>query len=54
MHSFYGLLLFECLLNYRNFTGPQRAIDLRGSSIKNASKGAYSPPNEIDDDSHSK
>ncbi|RWS30612.1 protein unc-80-like protein [Leptotrombidium deliense] len=38
----------------RNFTGPQRAIDLRSSSIKNASKGACSPPYEIDDDSHSK
>ncbi|RWS14513.1 protein unc-80-like protein [Dinothrombium tinctorium] len=37
----------------RNFTGPQRAIDLRSSSIKNASKGACSPPYEIDDDSHS-
>ena len=39
----------------RNFTGPQRAIDLRSSSIKNASKGAYySPILEVDEDSHSK
>lgn len=38
----------------RNYSGQQRAIDLRGSSIKNVSRGAYSPPYEVDDDSHSK
>ncbi|XP_023210931.1 protein unc-80 homolog [Centruroides sculpturatus] len=47
-------LISNCEALARNYTGPQRMIDLRGSSIKNASKGACSPPFEIDDDSHSK
>lgn len=47
-------LLYNAEALTRNFSGPQRAIDLRGSSIKNASKGAPSPPVDIDDDSHSK
>ncbi|XP_074595949.1 unc80, NALCN channel complex subunit [Brevipalpus obovatus] len=46
-------LIRNCEALTRNFAGPQRAIDLRGSSIKNASRGAYSPPIEIDEDSHS-
>ena len=46
-------LISNCEPLARNFSGPQRAIDLRGSSMKNT-KGQMSPPIEIDDDSHSK
>ncbi|XP_022249198.1 protein unc-80 homolog isoform X2 [Limulus polyphemus] len=46
-------LITNCEVLARNYTGPHRAIDLRGSSIKNASKGACSPPFEVDEDSHS-
>ena len=45
-------LINNCESLTRNFTGPQ-SIDLRSSSIKNASKGAYSPM-DVDEDSHSK
>ena len=34
---------------YRNFTGPQRTLDIRETSVKN-----LSPHIEIDEDSHSK
>ncbi|XP_054724860.1 protein unc-80 homolog [Uloborus diversus] len=47
-------LISNCEALARNYSGPQRTIDLRGSSIKNMSRGACSPPYEIDDDSHSK
>ncbi|KAI1307248.1 Protein unc-80 -like protein [Halotydeus destructor] len=46
-------LVSNCEALTRNFTGPQRAIDLRGSSMKNVTKGINSPPFEIDEDSHS-
>ena len=48
-------LISNCEALTRNFTGPQRTIDLRGSSVKTATKqGVNSPQIEIDDDSHSK
>lgn len=48
-------LISNCEALTRNFTGPQRTIDLRGSSMKTVTKqGLTSPPIEIDDDSHSK
>ncbi|XP_042902932.1 protein unc-80 homolog [Parasteatoda tepidariorum] len=47
-------LISNCEALARNYTGPQRTTDLRGSSIKNMSRGAYSPPYEVDDDSQSK
>lgn len=48
-------LISNCEALTRNFTGPQRTIDLRGSSMKTVTKqGVNSPPIEIDDDSHSK
>ncbi|KAG8197196.1 hypothetical protein JTE90_011351 [Oedothorax gibbosus] len=47
-------LISNCEALARNYTGPQRTAELRGSSIKNMSRGACSPPYEIDDDSHSK
>ncbi|XP_055936881.1 protein unc-80 homolog isoform X2 [Argiope bruennichi] len=47
-------LISNCEALARNYTGPQRTTDLRGSSIKNMSRGACSPPYEVDDDSHSK
>ena len=51
----YTVCLYIVFYTRRNFTGPQRAIDLRGSSIKNVTKGGInSPPFEIDEDSHSK
>ncbi|EEC09386.1 hypothetical protein IscW_ISCW007182, partial [Ixodes scapularis] len=43
-------LISNCEALTRNYTGPQKAIDLRGSSIKNASRGACSPPFEVEED----
>ncbi|XP_064455968.1 protein unc-80 homolog isoform X2 [Ornithodoros turicata] len=43
-------LISNCEALTRNYTGPQKAIDLRGSSIKNATRGACSPPYEIEED----
>lgn len=34
----------------RNYSGPQRTIDLRGSSMKTGTRGAVSPPFEIEED----
>ena len=34
----------------RPYSGPQRTIDLRGSSMKNATRGACSPQFEIEED----
>ena len=43
-------LVANCEPLTRNFSGPQRAIDLRGSSVRHVT----SPPVEIDEDSHSR
>ncbi|XP_077556955.1 unc80, NALCN channel complex subunit isoform X2 [Haemaphysalis longicornis] len=43
-------LISNCEALTRNYTGPQKTIDLRGSSIKNASRGACSPPFEVEED----
>ncbi|KAH9417878.1 Protein unc-80, partial [Dermatophagoides pteronyssinus] len=42
-------LIYNCEALTRNFTGPQRTLDIRETSVKN-----LSPHIEIDEDSHSK
>ncbi|KAG1666378.1 Protein unc-80 [Nymphon striatum] len=46
-------LINNCEALARNYTGPQRTVDVRGSSTK-TNRGLYSPAVDIDDDSHSK